>query len=430
MSSATITFSRSSCAVTAHPNRIGLVTCATYQLDDSEKVIRSGDLHQIRLSGTRTPDNRLALECNTVSTFETCATLDAQWHAHSDTIATAGGDGRLSLYRYSPVTHNLSLLAASDILPEQQPMCLSLDWADRMNGRASPQLVTSDSAGGIHLFTLRPDGTLANILSGSGVHEFEAWIAAFGQPETPVVSADEKHVVFPDDEEVTLAAATAGPSLAPDAHPALGCMVLSGGDDGVFRGWDLRMGFDSSVFTNRSHNAGVTAVSAPPESVSAGRPLVVSGSYDQSVRVWDLRSPRRPLETFEVGGGVWRLRWRDGWDPSWGAGGEGDSAPVAGLLVAAMHGGFRVLGLGPGGALLSDGVAGGGNDLSTPEAVAAGSGRFPAAFHNSLAYGADWCRVPVTSSAEGTKAIETVGATCSFYDKTFGAWTPSDCEWS
>ena len=61
-------------------------------------------------------------------------------------------------------------------------------------------------------------------------------------------------------------------------------VVISGGDDQTVRVWDLATGTPvGDPFTG--HDGPVTAVAVAEVE---GRPVVISGGDDQTVRVWDL----------------------------------------------------------------------------------------------------------------------------------------------
>ena len=73
-------------------------------------------------------------------------------------------------------------------------------------------------------------------------------------------------------------------------------------------GWDLRCGLESPTFVKRrAHGAGVTCIAPSPHDPH----VVATGSYDDNLRVWDVRQTSRPVESAVVGcgGGVWRCRW-------------------------------------------------------------------------------------------------------------------------
>lgn len=120
-----------------------------------------------------------------------------------------------------------------------------------------------------------------------------------------------------------------------------------------------------------------------------------SNSYDSHIRLFDRRKPLVPLTTFDAGGGIWRLKWHPS-DPRR-------------LLVAGMHGGFKVVDF--------DGLALG---AGVDEAgwLKPGEARLHARFdgHESLAYGVDWSDGGTTS--EGKDLV----ASCSFYDHALHVW--------
>merc|ERR1719383_1013537 len=113
---------------------------------------------------------------------------------------------------------------------------------------------------------------------------------------------------------------------------------------------------------SKIHTMGVTAMIS--DRTTDHR--IITGSYDESLRWWDERNLRSPLESVDVGGGVWRIKQRK-----------------ENLLIGAMHGGFLVLK---------------GTDIVS---------RYTD--HESLAYGADWIS-------------DSTAATCSFYDHVLKIW--------
>ena len=52
-------------------------------------------------------------------------------------------------------------------------------------------------------------------------------------------------------------------------------------------------------------------------------------SYDQNLYIFDIRSTNSPLASVNLGGGIWRIKWKYD-DPSR-------------ILTAAMHNGFHVV---------------------------------------------------------------------------------------
>lgn len=171
-------------------------------------------------------------------------------------------------------------------------------------------------------------------------------------------------------------------------------LALSGGDDCAFKGWDLREdngGSDgSNSLTSRaplwvdkkSHAAGVCCIASSPFQPHS----VLTGSYDEGVRLWDIRYGTRPIAVSDAkaGGGVWRLKWHPT-DPQL-------------VLAACMHGGFAVL------------------RASTAEGTIEVVERYP--YQQSLGYGAGWC------SEVGSDGCSVV-ATASFYDRLLHLWSPA-----
>lgn len=80
-------------------------------------------------------------------------------------------------------------------------------------------------------------------------------------------------------------------------------LMYSGSDDSSWKAWDLRSNCSGAeqtpVWVNRRmHGAGVTSISSHPRH----QHVVVTGSYDEYARVWDMRMASRPVSTAEVCG--------------------------------------------------------------------------------------------------------------------------------
>ena len=168
-------------------------------------------------------------------------------------------------------------------------------------------------------------------------------------------------------------------------------LALSGGDDCAFKGWDLREGINSDTddgakapmwVDRKSHKAGVCCIASSPFQEHT----IVTGSYDEGVRLWDIRSGSRPIAGSETtaGGGVWRLKWHPT-DPEL-------------VLGACMHGGFALL------------------RASTADGTVAVVERYP--HQQTLGYGAGWCS---EIGADGCSVV----ATASFYDRLLHLWSPA-----
>ncbi len=80
------------------------------------------------------------------------------------------------------------------------------------------------------------------------------------------------------------------------AFSADGALLISAGDDQSVRVWDLRdhgpgAEYGRTIRILHGHSAAVIALAMPPQA-DAGPALLVSGSYDKTVRLWDLHSGR------------------------------------------------------------------------------------------------------------------------------------------
>lgn len=164
-------------------------------------------------------------------------------------------------------------------------------------------------------------------------------------------------------------------------HPRL---VYTGSDDCRFSCWDLREDPSQLAFQNtKTHKMGVCCIAKSPHDPN----ILLTGSYDEYLRIWDVRSISKPVSESSIclGGGVWRIKHHP---------------YIPGLvLTACMHNGFAI-------------VKFGGDQAEVVEKYEK---------HGSLAYGGDWQRGDSTVLGERKSSAV---ATCSFYDRLLRVWIP------
>ncbi|CAH0398057.1 unnamed protein product [Chilo suppressalis] len=304
-----------------------VLVCGTYQLDNSQdqdqeakKQSRLGKIYLFVV-------NQNVGDLSPVQTLDTAGVLDQKWCYHTiqsnPVLAVATSVGCVELYRLEN-NGGLSLNLWTKEEIGKDILALSLDWSTNKMLNDPPKLVVSDSSGSVTILTVTENGMKKTNTWKS--HNFESWIAAFNYWNTEV--------------------------------------FYSGGDDCVFKCYDVRVP-DAAVSTNRSHEAGVTAVRSNMDCEHQ----LLTGSYDEKVRLWDARNLRKCTEETDVGGGVWRLKWHP-YRPDT-------------VLAACMYGGFRILRV----------------DAQHIDVTC------EYLEHESIAYGADWAHIE-----------NSLVATCSFYD--------------
>jgi diphthine methyl ester acylhydrolase len=249
-------------------------------------------------------------------------------------------------------------------------------------------IAVSTSTGEIHILNLSDD--LTAVLGSQGPilrHSLEAWCVAL-MPQ-PCVAAKGAASRF---------------------------TLCSGADDSILQLAECELADFTSIadfnvhlleppFEVMGHTAGVTAILPLPLITDDGLTILITGSYDEKVRVYAIRAGRLGssppcsytlLSELGLGGGVWRMNlislqqdgrvWR------------------AMVLASCMHAGVRVVE-----------IAGDGGSSSNSIAITV-KARFEE--HKSMNYASDF--QPSLSGAENIVCIST-----SFYDRLLCLWKVS-----
>ena len=319
-----------------------MFSCGTYQLlensDSSIEKSSSTRVGTLKLYEIENGHEKLLVK--EVQQIKMNAILDMKWHTdvNNTSILTVADSCGNALY-YMLKERQLHKLASIEI--DANSLCLSTDWCKTENAEKS---VYSLSSGDISLVQYsESDPVIVNTWKG---HSLEAWIVACDH----------------DNEN----------------------LFYSGADDCLLKLWDLRMGFDKACFTSKHHLMGVCSL----QSYQFQEHIFSSGSYDETIVLWDNRSMRKPLSEIKTGGGVWRLKWHPKCKNL--------------LLAACMHDGYKII-------KFDDGLVHA-DIVCSYEA------------HDSLAYGSDWCCNTVESDDIDEVLKKSVIASCSFYDKLMTVW--------
>jgi len=215
------------------------------------------------------------------------AILDLKWRAHiTDNmalLAQADAGGIVTLLGIEKSANTLKSLTTLNV--ENEALCLSLDWSDRINKCNNPSIAVSLSNG--HLAVCQVNQHSLSLERKWKGHDFEAWIAAF------------------------------------DYYSPT---IYSGADDCTFKSWDYRTDCSKPIFS-KSYDSGVTTIQCNPHQQFQ----VIVGSYDETITLWDIRNTKSAFQTIAMRGGVWRIKWHH--------------SKKYLVLAACMRAGFQVVNL-------------------------------------------------------------------------------------
>ncbi|XP_073828088.1 diphthine methyltransferase [Musca autumnalis] len=318
-----------------HINYRNIFACGTYQLEENKEgeeekpCQRKGRIYLFEF-------DKLTKSLQELQRIETAAILDMKWLSCNSgcevpTLATATALGKIEIFQLENCKLKLieSVALKSD---DDNNLALSLDW-NQSNESSLQQILASDSKGNISLLS-RSNERNMEILKSWHAHNFEAWICAFDKWDKN--------------------------------------RIYSGGDDMLLNVYDLRS--ESRIMLNKSHTAGVTCLLSHPKREH----ILLTGSYDENLRIFDTRAMKGPLNEINLQGGIWRIK--------------PDPRDYNLMLCACMYHNFSIVDMGDGNA-------------SPPPSLV---GEFVE--HKSICYGADWG----LNFEEGDDVLYM--ATCSFYD--------------
>eukprot|EP00268_Persea_americana_P030517 TRINITY_DN2952_c0_g1_i1.p1 TRINITY_DN2952_c0_g1~~TRINITY_DN2952_c0_g1_i1.p1 ORF type:complete len:346 (+),score=67.64 TRINITY_DN2952_c0_g1_i1:277-1314(+) len=320
-----------------HYSSYHILAAATYTLQEGVQSNRSGSISLFSVG----IDTGLKLLYH----VETAGVFDIKWNPDGTNmhplLAQADADGYLRLHGLG-CSPEVSEGVLKEVSGEKisSAMCLCLDW-----NPSSTSVSVGLSDGSISVVTVG-EAELQPTQAWKA-HEFELWAASF------------------------------------DTHQPQ--LLYTGSDDCRLSCWDLRGSTPNPVFQNsETHKMGVCCITKSPTNSN----VLLTGSYDEFLRVWDVRSVSKPVNESStcLGGGVWRIKHHP---------------ELSGLVLAAcMHNGFAV-------------ARAEGDRLDVLETYNK---------NESLAYGADWQR-GFCMMKNGTQRGSLV-ATCSFYDRLLRIWLP------
>ncbi|XP_022135560.1 diphthine methyltransferase [Momordica charantia] len=322
-----------------HSSFSHVLAASTYTLQEGDQPSRSGSISIFNVN--------VEIGClELLHRVETAGIFDIKWSPVGQTgsplLAQADADGCLRIHalEYSSngsegEREHIRERCTSKV---SSSMCLCLDW----NSSASA-ISVGHSDGFISILSARESHL--EVQNQWKAHEFELWATSF------------------------------------DSHQSH--LVYTGSDDCKFSCWDLRDTPSKAFHNTKTHKMGVCCIAKSPSDPYK----LLTGSYDEHLRVWDMRSISKPMNETSIclGGGVWKIKPH----PS----------VFDVVLAACMHNGFAIV-------RVKD------DDAEVVETYGK---------HGSLAYGADWKR---GDSSQEDKRKRYAVATCSFYDRLLKIWIP------
>lgn len=196
--------------------------------------------------------------------IDTAAILDAKWMIINKKclLVAASALSEIIVYELKADDDHLHFVDKINLATENDENLLTLAIDVRTSANSSENLIASDSRGVVTLLTV----TQSNIIKERSwkAHSFEAWTCAFDKWNPNI--------------------------------------VYTGGDDTFMHIYDIRAPEVQQILKSKCHIAGVTSFLSFTEN------RLISGSYDERLRLFDTRAWRQPITELQLHGGIWRIK--------------------------------------------------------------------------------------------------------------------------
>ncbi|XP_015075275.1 diphthine methyltransferase-like [Solanum pennellii] len=241
-----------------HESFQNVLAACTYTLQEGDQPGRTGSISLFDVDANL---SRLSL----IHRVQTAGIFDIKWSPIGGIVgpllAQADADGYVRVHKLescldeSQVPGN-SLLEISDEHVSSS-MCLCIDW-----NPSATSLAVGLSDGTVSIISFLE--SQLSISRDWKAHDFEVWAASY------------------------------------DIHQPQ--LVYTGSDDCKFSCWDLRDDPSNIAFQNRKvHTMGICCITKSPNDPYT----ILTGSYDEHLRVWDVRSTAKPLSKLKAT----KLKW-------------------------------------------------------------------------------------------------------------------------
>ena len=312
--------------------------------------------------------------------------LDVHFAPHGRKFAAALSTGAIQLYDLTHIdAPELKLDSAIHVAPSSI-LILSLAWHPSASSPATVACSLSDGRVVVVDFSQRPVYTRS-----FQSHSLEAWTVSWSL--VPDFQNTSKLYSGGDDSRLSTVQLTLPPE---NSIPIQGLVKLA--EEQIDE--DDEQSISTHIFDAKLHTAGVTAILPIVPEHGDGMEFLLTGSYDEFIRVLAPRANQKWVNVAErrLDGGVWRLKLMST------ESNRSTNGSYWKVTASCMHAGTRILM-----------IRGGSENIWSIEIMA----KFVE--HESMNYGSDFTKLlPEDSSSGDEGAI--VAASTSFYDRKLCIW--------